>query len=364
MSPAPVSTSSSPGRQSCAQCGLFLNDHRRKGDGPYAGYEYCPRCWDAWEMSFSSSKPATVKSQSGNLTMASLMEMLRPPRAPPGWTPRGMPSATELERLALAADQNASHSVDVVSLDDGGAVIPKDLNLTRPVIFTGIASRWPCVQMTWGEFLQRFGGQKLPWRPCFGDWGHNGAHCNEKTLSEYFSGTPERPGVLFDQDDPQLGMHHALRGLYDIPEALKQLMSARKKTKPVFSAGRRNTGVGMHNHAENWLAQLWGRKMWWLVPRDQPCGEIVCPRQYLLPGKHPTGALSCILHPGEVLYIPGYWHHATWNLDEIAVSLGMLGVAENGAENPSAEIIQALKAASLQTGALDAVMVGGFEIVD
>ena len=48
---------------------------------------------------------------------------------------------------------------------------------------------------------------------------------------------------------------------FAVPELLAGIHGA-----PIFSVGRKDTGVGFHRHSATWLAQLQGRKLWLLVP--------------------------------------------------------------------------------------------------
>jgi hypothetical protein len=79
-------------------------------------------------------------------------------------------------------------------------------------------------------------------------------------LEEYLtSDTFNRKFVLFENDFDAERLE-ILDG-FAVPELLAGIHGA-----PIFSVGRKDTGVGFHRHSAAWLAQLQGRKLWLLVP--------------------------------------------------------------------------------------------------
>jgi len=69
------------------------------------------------------------------------------------------------------------------------------------------------------------------------------------TLNDYFHGGPEMDQVVIFEND-FVGNVPILGREFSVPTVLKDVHGM-----PLFSAGRKNTGVGMHRHNENWLAQ-------------------------------------------------------------------------------------------------------------
>mmetsp|Transcript_108628 Transcript_108628/g.346294 ORF Transcript_108628/g.346294 Transcript_108628/m.346294 type:complete len:317 (-) Transcript_108628:24-974(-) len=276
------------------------------------------------------------------------MELLRsgaPLRVPPspGWEPGELPAAPDLERLACAAACAHRGEVPVV---DVSQLRSSDVDLGRPFLLCGAMDPWPCFGWTQQDALFHLGSLSMPWRPCFGDWKHflesQMSAKAEMTLAAYMGSKEPRPGVLFDQDTPELPVHAAVSRFYEAPPLLRAVHAGRKLVRPIFSVGRLNTGVGFHSHPESWLAQVCGRKLWWIVPKGRPAGDIIAPWQYLLPGMAPTDALFCIASPGQVLYLPLEWAHATWNIDQCCISLGCIGVDE-AARTPQAEVLRAVQ---------------------
>lgn len=92
--------------------------------------------------------------------------------------------------------------------------------------------------------------------------------------------------------------------------------------------------MGLHSHSEGWLAQVAGRKGWFLTKnlggsmfvKDKHGCELFrsAPRE---------GVDLCVVEPGEALYLPYDWYHATCNLSPLTVSFGGQGdVGDMGGE--------------------------------
>lgn len=89
----------------------------------------------------------------------------------------------------------------------------------------------------------------------------------------------------------------------------------------VWGAGRDGSGVAFHTHGAAWGEVLIGAKRWYLAA---PSAEA--PRGWMASETHvawvareglalPADMLSCTCFPGEVIYVPPMWWHATLNLD-------------------------------------------------
>lgn len=116
----------------------------------------------------------------------------------------------------------------------------------------------------------------------------------------------------------------------------------------IFAMDGVASGHGMHRHREAWLAQLVGRKVWWVAPPLPSGREAVgavghpsFPYRSLSPeeGAWPcawllreelasniTALRRCVQMPGEVLVLPTGWWHMTCSLDEFNIAVGGQGV--------------------------------------
>ena len=94
----------------------------------------------------------------------------------------------------------------------------------------------------------------------------------------------------------------------------------------ILSLGQEGTGVGLHSHSEGWLAQVTGRKGWYLTDSLARSAFIKDKHGCELFHKPPReGVDQCVVAPGEALYLPADWYHATCNLDQLTVSFGGQG---------------------------------------
>jgi len=239
------------------------------------------------------------------------------------------------EVQALAAAWVSSGHGGVPSLDAGGlATRSGPLDRSRPWVLRGLTDDWPA--LAWAhdpsELLARYGHVNIKPRACetlqfFGSPGP--AASATKTLAEYFSdrGSDNAPApttVLFENAFHKVSRLLVRDRAYTVPSLLRDVHA-----NPVFSGARAGTGVGFHAHEEAWLAQLVGRKLWWLcapgVGSKRPAVSRP-PWQYLREDCQPEGPVHfCVAMPGDIVFVPSRWWHATWNPDDFTLAVGWEG---------------------------------------
>lgn len=88
-----------------------------------------------------------------------------------------------------------------------------------------------------------------------------------------------------------------------------------------FGIAGPGTGVPFHWHGPGYSEVIHGRKRWFLYPPDQePHFHPNYTTLSWLTNTYPNlpleeAPLECTIRPGEVLYFPDHWWHATLNLD-------------------------------------------------
>ncbi|KAM3598664.1 uncharacterized protein V6R79_021085 [Siganus canaliculatus] len=88
-----------------------------------------------------------------------------------------------------------------------------------------------------------------------------------------------------------------------------------------FGIAGPGTGVPFHWHGPGYSEVIYGRKRWFLYPPEQephfhPNHTTLSWVEETYPHLPPEEApLECTIRPGEVLYFPDRWWHATLNLD-------------------------------------------------
>jgi len=116
--------------------------------------------------------------------------------------------------------------------------------------------------------------------------------------------------VIFNVD--YSSVYWAMHRFYSIPDVFTGI-----RKNPILSLGTHGSGIFTHQHDENFLTQVQGTKVWFIAPPDTPKPPIRHPCSYLSqtpPPKNTLGVQACALLPGETLYLPERWHHATCNL--------------------------------------------------
>ena len=92
-----------------------------------------------------------------------------------------------------------------------------------------------------------------------------------------------------------------------------------------FGIGASGTGVPFHVHGPGFSEVLWGRKRWFLTHKDEkpdfsPDETTLMwlrTRYYSIMQSDFRGKLfECTIGPGEALYFPDHWWHATLNIGE------------------------------------------------
>ncbi|CAE7367092.1 unnamed protein product [Symbiodinium sp. CCMP2592] len=188
------------------------------------------------------------------------------------------------------------------------------LDEMRPHRMYGLVDGWAARSWTRDLLVEQFGHLEFRVRPCetLNQYGYAGPSECYVSLEEYLS--PEFGGrsVVFENDFES--NRHQLLESFDVPPLLASVHGA-----PILSIGRQDTGIGFHRHSAAWLAQLLGRKLWLLLPGGKR-PPARAPWQYLL--HRPPGLVICVAQPGEVVFVPAGWWHATWNLDDVSVAAG------------------------------------------
>ncbi|NXS04591.1 JMJD8 protein, partial [Oxylabes madagascariensis] len=98
-------------------------------------------------------------------------------------------------------------------------------------------------------------------------------------------------------------------------------LGALPSTNPSTPTTGSGSGVPFHWHGPGFSEVIFGRKRWFLYPPDKtphfhPNETTLAWLQHTYPTLPPAQRpLECTLRPGEVLYFPDRWWHATLNLD-------------------------------------------------
>lgn len=297
------------------------------------------------------------------------------------------PNADEVKKianLARRAERQGGHNgvlparrvavgpraAELNSLGAGGASRAVADPIGQPVVFSGLAKDWLVRQRGHYEMMRRIGAVRMKLRSCASVASARGPGPNpedEISVHEFFGERSPSVGQYILFENSWNRVHRALRGGYDVPDELAHI-----NENPLFSAGRRGAGIGFQRHSESWMAQAFGRKVWLLIPAHHPrpnapdawwrllpfaesrgprCGFCTCakrgPRAPALkaalmsePGDSsfskgsrmslPADARICLTHPGDVVFIPRGWWHASLNIDDFSIGIGWMGSIRGG----------------------------------
>eukprot|EP00927_Polykrikos_kofoidii_P047477 TRINITY_DN41650_c0_g1_i1.p1 TRINITY_DN41650_c0_g1~~TRINITY_DN41650_c0_g1_i1.p1 ORF type:complete len:461 (-),score=50.09 TRINITY_DN41650_c0_g1_i1:89-1471(-) len=235
-------------------------------------------------------------------------------------------------RLLLASVVLALEDCDVeVASGLSEAKFKRDYQGRRPVLIRRGAADWSA-RDTWNEsrFVERYGALPvtLQDRKSVYTKGTGAARIVSKiNVSQYVSSLSNHSLPIFENGHLPLGN----RVRADFPPTGLAVASIRFTR--IVSIGGKNTGVGLHGHGENWLAQLRGRKRWFLLDPnfndDGPHPEEVFGSPCNYKGRRPTHwkrtkdyPKVCTAHAGDILYMPKHWLHSTCNLDTWTLGIG------------------------------------------
>ncbi|CAE8645192.1 unnamed protein product, partial [Polarella glacialis] len=137
----------------------------------------------------------------------------------------------------------------------------------------------------------------------------------EEPSSEALGDADRPPAVIFENSFLDCDTQRALSADCERPSQLADIHA-----EPIFSAARRHTYVGFHSHKASWLAQVQGRKAWFLASPSREMPLVREPWEYV--EARPEGVELVVAQPGDVLFVPEGWWHATWNLDDFVVGVG------------------------------------------
>ena len=211
---------------------------------------------------------------------------------------------------------------------DGRQVDAEDwikTNSSKPVIFTHLIDDWPALKK-WDVdgFRREYGHHTLP------QTTSTGVHFTFKrqlkpgattTLGEYVKHVKNQHFIIYDHAET-LPILNDIRNDYSIPSILQYA-----SLDNILSFGGAPKGATFQRHQVAWLATIFGRKHWYMADKEtaQP-PEPECPshagdaRTQEQWAKH--GVIYCAVDPGELIWVPHQWWHATCNGDPYTVAIG------------------------------------------
>lgn len=226
----------------------------------------------------------------------------------------------------------------------------------RPALLEGLTEGWPAREAWAAPALLRAHGAHTVLHEEMShvaQYGAGDANSGESTVSSDKQSTlraalvRQRTAVagsaapfVFDKSASSIARSLLAAGDFSVPPVLGSVGAE----ELLLSLGAARGGLPMHAHGDTWLALTHGAKLWLTFePGELPTRNVSISEQLLtrrlavqnaatvLETAAADGELAallsleglhvCVQQPGETVYLPSLWHHATANLGE-AVGVG------------------------------------------
>eukprot|EP00927_Polykrikos_kofoidii_P071579 TRINITY_DN67837_c0_g1_i1.p1 TRINITY_DN67837_c0_g1~~TRINITY_DN67837_c0_g1_i1.p1 ORF type:complete len:437 (+),score=53.76 TRINITY_DN67837_c0_g1_i1:56-1312(+) len=209
----------------------------------------------------------------------------------------------------------------------------KDVDV-KPFLISGLAEAWNASR-GWGNresFLSEYGELTAE----VGDpaavqaYGGRSGAMTKMSLRKFLSNPHERGHVVFSVASNR--KFKRLLSDVQLPKVFEDF-SGTDKTSFLLSFGHDGAGLSPHVHGDTWLTLVVGLKLWVFEP---PSKVSWAPRhgsyiRSLVKEGPPSHAILCLQHPGDTVFVPTDWGHATVN---IGVTLAVGQQKPPGAVNP------------------------------
>lgn len=204
----------------------------------------------------------------------------------------------------------------------------------EPVVLRGLIDDWPASTRWRRDALLRTHGETkvnvLP-SDTVVDSLRNGAKRQNMTLAAFVDrmSAPDRPYLFYGLDFSAIAEDILEPDILG-PAHFSNDAALRAK-RSFFFLGGAGTGVGFHQHVAAWNALIYGYKRWFLIPphsihkyRDTPIATLAAQRPL------PEDVFEFLQEPGELVFVPQYWHHATFNLTDCIGIAREIGTINEG----------------------------------
>ena len=183
-----------------------------------------------------------------------------------------------------------------------------------PVVIDGLTNGWAAHKCwaTRGRLLRQHGDVEISLRDIGAVARSGGAFhsSNRLSLREFIetldASNARSHAMLFSTARDECWAR--LSADYKVPCALQDAVA-----KPIVSIGSTGGGLSFHQHEENWLALITGRKRWFLAPPKAAPPQTAHRRVTEESQPRHPGMLVVDQQPGEILYLPTGWWHCTYN---------------------------------------------------
>ena len=220
--------------------------------------------------------------------------------------------------------------------------------LESPAIIEGAVQHWAAMK-AWSsraEFVRKFGDVEMASRSILHvplDTAQDGVNrgkprTDTNTLNEVMRNG--RMPYIFERETAEFSLAPQLLAELQPDETSPQSAVVEFPMRPplrgfrelVFSMGGPEQGLPPHKHTAAWLGLVLGQKEWSVMPPSglasrelyfstalRSAGEWS--NEHIARLKKEAGLQQCVQHPGDVIFVPHLWWHATVNFGD-AIGMG------------------------------------------
>jgi hypothetical protein len=248
-----------------------------------------------------------------------------------GWS-AAIDQASELARGRCDIDEVSEGALDQLTANDFFIQywLPH-----RPVILRGMAKNWS-VRQAWqrGSFGAKYGELDfetgaIPYSSSFSQQ-HKTQSLHEYMLYMAHMTHPDGAKLrnfgnnvqyVFGQSQSgrtkSVKLHDALKSDYawkpDFLQHMHPIQSTLRPANQQFYLGAVGSGAPVHFHHDAWNFLAFGGRRWWLFPPGVSTYSSMPISTWRARHPKPPGALECMQHAGDVIFVPHLWAHGTYN---------------------------------------------------
>lgn len=196
-----------------------------------------------------------------------------------------------------------------------------DEDTHEPVLLRGVTDGWSLANWTLTRMVEKVGETKVWPREMRWSDPSAAARTTATSFREFISEIPTSVAV---HEGVYTNLTRALDGAYVIPRPFRTHVH----TSPVVSITRQGSGIGFHMPHGGfafWIGQVFGSTSWAIHP---PGAKVK--NQWPWPKdldrfSGSTEGITCVLEPGDGMFMPKHYQHAVRGEDDLNVAMGWQG---------------------------------------
>lgn len=249
--------------------------------------------------------------------------------------PRNEQREKKFDNKVLSRLENSKKKilpVEKISLGDE-SLFQEKIKEQRPIILTGKAATWPCMEKWTPEYFQKkYGTTEIQLlNPDMRDQSNLKSETPTTTLHEIIDCMLRGDTTKYARFSNLMHTHSELKDDIDVDWFKSYKGPLGLGAYYSWFLGAKGTKTNLHAAcSHNLFCQVYGRKKWTFISPDYDCvikPEVARTPYFMTcldpdepdtkhyPAFNKIQIHECILEPGDILYNPGTWWHKVTNLD-------------------------------------------------